>query len=125
MNVKLKTKQIYDEHEEIQEALHENVEVNRLEEKIIIELNNQKIVIDKKECTLEILREKNDILIKQNEEKNLNYETPYGKIKMTTIGEEIQIEENPLKIIVTYKITMNDQIKYKNQIEIVEINSEK
>jgi hypothetical protein len=40
---------------------------------------------------------------------------------MTTIGEEIQIEENPLKIIVTYKITMNDQIKYKNQIEIVEI----
>ncbi len=125
MNVKLKTKQIYDEHEEIQEALHENIEVNRLEEKIIIELNNQKIVIDKKECTLEILREKNDILIKQNEEKNLNYETPYGKIKMTTIGEEIQIEENPLKIIVTYKITMNDQIKYKNQIEIVEINSEK
>ena len=125
MNVKLKTKQIYDEHEEIQEALHENIEVNRLEEKIIIELNNQKIVIDKKECTLEILREKNDILIKQNEEKNLNYETPYGKIKMTTIGEEIQIEENPLKIIVTYKITMNDQIRYKNQIEIVEINSEK
>ena len=125
MNVKLKTKQIYDEHEEIQEALHENIEVNRLEEKIIIELNNQKIVIDKKECTLEILREKNDILIKQNEEKNLNYETPSGKIKMTTIGEEIQIEENPLKIIVTYKITMNDQIKYKNQIEIVEINSEK
>lgn len=121
MNVKLKTKQIYDEHEEIQEALHENIEVNRLEEKIIIELNNQKIIIDKKECTLEILREKNDILIKQNEEKNLNYETPYGKIKMTTIGEEIQIEENPLKIIVTYKITMNDQIKYKNQIEIVEI----
>lgn len=125
MNVKLKTKQIYDEHEEIQEALHENVEVNRLEEKIIIELNNQKIIIDKKECTLEILREKNDILIKQNEEKNLNYETPYGKIKMTTIGEEIQIKENPLKITVTYKITMNDQIKYKNQIEIVEINSEK
>ncbi len=125
MNVKLKTKQIYDEHEEIQEAFHENIEVNRLEEKIIIELDNQKIIIDKKECTLEILREKNDILIKQNEEKNLNYETPYGKIKMTTIGEEIQIEENPLKIIVTYKITMNDQIKYKNQIEIVEINSEK
>lgn len=125
MNVKLKTKQIYDEYEEIQEALHENIEVNRLEEKIIIELDNQKIIIDKKECTLEILREKNDILIKQNEEKNLNYETPYGKIKMTTIGEEIQIEENPLKITVTYKITMNDQIKYKNQIEIVEINSEK
>ena len=125
MNVKLKTKQIYDEHEEIQEALHENIEVNRLEEKIIIELNNQKIVIDKKECTLEILREKNDILIKQNEEKNLNYETPYCKRKMKTIGEERQIEENPLKIIVTYKITMNDQIKYKNQIEIVEINSEK
>ena len=34
MNVKLKTKQIYDEHEEIQEAFHENIEVNRLEEKI-------------------------------------------------------------------------------------------
>lgn len=121
MNIKIKTKQIYDEHEEKQEMLHENASVSKRPETIIIELSDQKIIVNVKEKTLEILRDKNNILIKQNEEKSLIYETPYGKISLTTKGEKFLIQENSINILVEYQIIMNEQIEYKSQIEIIEI----
>lgn len=119
MKIKIITKQIYDEHEETTEQVYEDASIIFENSKVTISYGEEKIIVNEKEKTLEILRDKNNIFIQQNEEKSLNYETPYGKIDLVTIGEKMFISHEPFSLIFEYKIIMNQQINYKNIIEII------
>lgn len=119
MDIKIITKQIYEEHVEEQEVIHKNAKVYSDFGKIFVEYENEKIVVDENEKSFEILRGRNNIFVKQNEEKSLNYETPYGKINLVTIGEKMLINMEPFLLNFEYQLKLNDQIKYKNEIKII------
>lgn len=122
MNIKILSTQIYDDYEDKQEEQHKDSNVKILDKKIVINYNNNEEIIYNKDSNLiEIKREKNTILVQLNKENEISYETPYGMCVLRTLGEKISFEESPFRIVVEYKITLNDTINYKNIIEIVEM----
>lgn len=121
MNLKIITKQIYEEHEEMEEELYTNYKINFLDKSILINYNNNEIICDFGKNTVEIKRIENNIFIKLNEAITSIYKTPYGEINLKTIGEKIEIRKNPLDIKIEYKIALGNMAEYKNVIEILEL----
>ena len=121
MNLKIISKQIYEDHEEMNEELYADYKINFLDKSTLINYNNNEIIYDLEKNTVEIKRIENNIFIKLNEENIFVYKTPYGEIKLKTIGEKIELRKNPLDIKIEYKIALGNMAEYKNIIEILEV----
>ena len=117
MKLKIIGNQIYDDHEEKIENEYDNANII-MGEKIIIEYLDGEIIYNKNENIIE-LKNKNAIIVSLNEEKELNYNTPYGIINLKTRGEKILLEENPFKLIIEYKLVLNENVEYKNILEVI------
>lgn len=122
MNIKIKSTQIYDDHEEKIEEQYEDAEINFLDKKVIVKYNKNEIIFDEEKNSVSVKREGNDIFVELNKENELLYDTPYGKINLKTCGKKFDVIKNPFSLIIEYTITLNDTIDYKNIIEIIEIN---
>lgn len=121
MNMKIISTQIYDDHEEKQEEQHKDYSLKILDKNILINYNNgDEIIFNSENNIVEIKRDKNEILVKINAEHEFDYETPYCSFVLKTVGEKILVEKSPFKMVIEYKIILNDTISYKNIIEIVE-----
>lgn len=120
MNIKIKSKQIYEDHEESFEEIYEDYKIKLLDKNIVINYNGVEIIFHKEKNVVEIKRKENNIFIELNKENESVYETPYGKMIMRTYGEKISIEEKPFILNIKYKITLGNVAEYKNIIEILE-----
>lgn len=121
MNLKIISKQIYEEHEEMEEELYADYKINFLDKSVLINYNENEIIYDLEKDTVEIKRLENNIFIKLNEESSSIYKTPYGVINLKTVGEKIELKENPFNIKIEYKIVFGNVEEYKNIIEIIEV----
>ena len=120
MNIKIKSVQIYEDHEDTIEEQYDNANINFLDKNVIVKYNKNEIIFDEKKKSVSVKREGNDIFIELNKENEFIYETPYGKINLKTYGERIEVLKYPFSMIIEYKITLNDTINYKNIMEILE-----
>ena len=120
MNIKILSTQKYDDHEEKIEEKYNGASLNNLDKNVILKYNKNEIIINDNTKTINIKNEYNTLIVELNKQNEFDYETPYGKIKMKTIGEKLVIEQNPFKLVVEYNISLNELINYKNIIEIIE-----
>ncbi len=117
MKLKIIGTQVYDDYEDKVIQEFDNVKVD-LKEVGSIEYENNKIIYDKNNKTVEI-QGKNNIVVELNKEKILKYNTEYGIINLKTFGKEIQINENPFRLFIKYSIKLNEVVEYDNILEIV------
>ena len=121
MNLIIKSKQIYDDHEDEIEEKYENYEINILDKSIMIIYNDNKIIFDKLKNIITINKLENSIFIELNKENEILYKTLYGNCTLKTIGEEFFISYKPFKLVMRYKVILEDIVNYKNIIEIFEL----
>ena len=121
MKIKVIGKQIYDDYEEKIEQEFENAEI-KLNDIIFVKYAEGEIKYNKSNNVVEIKKFDNNIIVELNKEKKVNYNTPYGIIDLKTFGENIYISENPFRLVITYRIIMNDTMDYKNIVEILNVD---
>ena len=123
MNLKIKTKQVYEDHFEENEENFKNALINILDNVIKINYNDIEIIYNKIHNIVQIKSKENNIIVSKNKEKELIYNTPYGKLNLKTFGEEITYNENPFGLLIKYKIVLNNSYFYTNIVEISSYNS--
>ena len=109
MNLKIKTKQVYEDHFEENEENFKNALINILDNVIKINYNDIEIIYNKIHNIVQIKSKENN--------------TPYGKLNLKTFGEEITYNENPFGLLIKYKIVLNNSYFYTNIVEISSYNS--
>lgn len=119
MKIKIIGTQIYEDHEERIEQEFENVIID-MNETFSIKYDEGEIIYNKSANVVEI-RNQNNIMVELNKENIFDYNTPYGIISLKTFGEDIFIEENPFRLVIKYKIKLNEKIEYKNILEILKV----
>ena len=120
MNIIVKSIQKYEDHEEEIIEEYENSFWTKEDSLLTIETNTMKVEINSEKNTVWIQRDQNEIFIQLNEKKLLSFETEYGTMKMGILGESISVQENPLKVLIEYSISLNEQTSYQNIVEITE-----
>ena len=118
MKIKVIGTQIYEDYEEKIEKIFDDAVVN-ISDNIQIIYNDGEILFNKKLNRVEIKND-NNLIIELNEEKVLDYNTPYGIITLKTFGESFVIENNPFKLTIRYIIKLNGTMQYENIVEILE-----
>ena len=120
MKIKIMSTQIYDNHEDKIEENYNDASINILDKNIILKYNKNEIIMDKEKRYITVKSDKNNLFIELKKQNEFNYETPYGNIKMKTIGEKIELIQKPFRLLMEYNISLNDTINYKNIMEIIE-----
>lgn len=121
MELKIISKQVYEDYEESFEEIYKDSSIKLLDKKILINYNGIEIIYEKEKKAIIIKRPENSIFIELNNENEFLYETPYGKSSIKTFGEKIIYENSPFKLIFEYKIVFGNTKEYKNIIEILEL----
>lgn len=119
MKIKVIGTQIYEDHEEKIEKEFDDAVVN-ISDTIQIIYKEGEIIFNENLNIIE-LKNQNNLIIELNKEKVLDYNTPYGIIKLKTFGKEFILEKNPLKLTVRYVISLNETMQYENIVEILEV----
>ena len=121
MKIRIKSTQIFENHQETVVEEIEDAEVSFLDGVMRIKYGENEILVNQLEHELNLNRTQNSLKVKVNEKNVLNYETTYGKIILETYGEQIEIQEIPLKVILKYQITLNGTEEYSNIVEMIEV----
>lgn len=126
VKVKIKSEQIFEDRRDSEEHVCEG-EIEYLEKGTILKFTEK---FEEQELKFKMTILENKIIIdRQNQTMTLDYnmddncilETPYGSMNMTVHTQEMQIEkDNELiqNIILKYKITLENGMKYDNIIKL-------
>ena len=126
VKVKIKSEQIFEDRRDSEEHVCEG-EIEYLEKGTILKFTEKfeeqelKFKMTILENKIIIDRQNQTITLDHNMDDNCVLETPYGSMNMTVHTQEMQIEkDNELiqNIILKYKITLENGMKYDNIIKL-------
>lgn len=114
--IKIKSKQIFEEHIDSFEEEYESV-IETFE-------NGMKIVYDNNIITIQdgiaIIEKVNTKLRIEEKVRNVTeYHTPYGMIELQIEGKEVEISDKPIILKLSYFIKVGNAKEYMNELQIV------
>ena len=120
MRLTVKSIQKYKDHqEEITDSM-DDAQLQDDQECIVIFNKEDQMKFNMIQQEAIITRNHQVLVIKINEKKSNQYETPYGKIVLDTYGEQMEVTKNPFHVFLRYRLFFPSVEEYENVVEITE-----